>query len=60
MFETAKFVAKVFGYKIKVAHVDRKMSDMQLNRFGETVAVNRFCVARVFNKLDDAEKWILE
>jgi hypothetical protein len=58
IFEIAEFVTKTFRYNIKIAHVDRKMSDMQLNRFAETVAVNRCCKGRVFNKLDDAEKWI--
>ena len=42
----------------KVAHVDRQPLDMELNRFGGTVAVNRRLQIRAFSTLRDAEEWL--
>ena len=60
MFETGKFIAKIFGPKMKIAHVDKHLSDMELNKFAENVAVNRSLFGRVFNNRSDAEKWLKE
>jgi hypothetical protein len=51
-FITHKFVG------IKIAYVDRNLSDVELNKFGETDAINRGAFGRVFNNIIDAEKWL--
>jgi hypothetical protein len=57
MLQIGEFIAEKFmGFKI--AHVDRHLSDVELNKFGETVAVNRGAFGRVFNNIMDAEKWL--
>jgi hypothetical protein len=60
MFDVAEHVAKLFGGCVKIAHVDRHPSDLDLNKFGETVAVNRGLWARVFDNRADAEEWLKE
>lgn len=60
MFRLAEFLAELFKGDVKVAHVDRRLSDMDLNRFGETVAINRGLRARVFNNRQEAERWLEE
>lgn len=49
-----------FGIQdLQVAFVDKEISQLELNKFGETVAVNRGIHARVFKKESEAEKWLL-
>jgi len=59
-FDVAEYVAKLFGGCVKIAHFDRHPSDFDLNKFGETVAVNRGLWTRVFDNLADAEEWLKE
>lgn len=59
IFQVSELISELFGSTIKIAHVDRQLSDMDLNSFAETVVVNRGVHARVFNRLDEAEKWII-
>lgn len=58
MFELAQVATELFKGFGRVAHVDKQASDMDLNKFGETVGVNRGFNVRAFNKLQDAEKWL--
>ena len=44
---------------IKVAFVDKYLEQQELNLFGELTAVNRGINAKVFNDIDEAEKWLL-
>ena len=44
---------------IKVAFVDRYLDQQELNLFGELTAVNRGINAKVFNDIDEAERWLL-
>jgi hypothetical protein len=44
---------------LKIAFVDRKTDQNQLNRFGETVAVNRGVHGRLFTDVSEAEIWLL-
>ena len=60
MFQFGEFVKEAFGCRFKVAHVDRQLSDLDLNSFAETVAVNRGINVRIFSSFADAEKWIME
>jgi hypothetical protein len=47
-----------FG-NILVAFVDRQLEHQKINRFGELVACNRGLRVRVFDSVNDAEKWLL-
>lgn len=44
---------------LKIAFVDKELIQFNLNKFGETVAVNRGIYAKVFNEEKEAEKWLL-
>lgn len=44
---------------IKVAFVDKYIEQQDLNQFGELVAVNRGINGKIFNDVDEAEKWLL-
>ena len=44
---------------VRVAFYDRFAEHADLNQFGELVATNRGFLARVFNDLKEAEKWLL-
>jgi hypothetical protein len=58
ILEVAKAVAEMFQGKMRIAHVDKHMTDLELNKFGEVVASNRGLVVRVFNNLEKAKEWI--
>ena len=58
LFEIAKRTTEMFGYRFKIAHVDQNASDMELNRFAETVAANRGLHMRVFSTVGAAEEWL--
>lgn len=48
------------GYMgIKVAFVDKYIEQQDLNQFGELVAVNRGINGKIFNEVNEAEKWLL-
>jgi hypothetical protein len=44
---------------IKVAFIDRDVEQIDTDLFGETVAVNRGGMGRVFTNLSDAEAWLI-
>ena len=44
---------------IKVAFVDKYLEQQELNLFGELTAINRGINAKVFNDINEAEKWLL-
>lgn len=46
-------------YGVRIAFVDLRDEQNNLNQFGETVANNRGLHCRVFNNAEDAEKWLL-
>jgi hypothetical protein len=49
-----------FGFiGIRIAFVDRYIEQHDLNQFGELVANNRGLYAKVFNDVNEAEKWLL-
>ncbi len=54
-FELAVKGASLFLYKGKYAIVYRKE---EINRFAETVGVNRGLNARIFSEMDEAMKWL--
>lgn len=44
---------------IRVAFVDRYLSQQELNKFGELVATNRGFLGKIFNHVGEAEVWLL-
>ena len=58
MFQICEIMVRSFRRCTKVAHVDMSSSDLELNRFGETVAVNRGLRIRAFSRAGDAEAWL--
>lgn len=48
------------GYAgIKIAFVDKYVEQQDLNQFGELVAINRGINGKIFNDVDQAERWLL-
>jgi hypothetical protein len=59
MYQFCAEIPNLGFFGIRVAFVDRKQDQQQLNQFGETVATNRGLLSRVFNNFEDGEKWLL-
>ena len=57
MHDIGEFIAEKF-MGIKIAHVDRQISDIELNKFVENVAINRGAIGKIFNKIENAVKWL--
>jgi hypothetical protein len=45
---------------VRVAFVDRYLDHNEVNEFGELVALNRGIDGKLFNDIDEAEKWLLD
>jgi len=58
MYQAAEFIAKTFGSAVKIAHVDKQLSDEDLNKLAEDVVVIMGTNGRTFNRLEDAENWL--
>ena len=58
MFEVAEYIAELY-HNMKIAHVDKRLTDFDLNRFGETVSTNRGLQGKVFNQVAEAEQWLI-
>jgi len=59
MYQFCAEIPQLGFFGIRVAFVDRKQDQQQLNQFGETVATNRGLLSRVFNNFEAGEKWLL-
>jgi hypothetical protein len=59
VYQIAAELPKMGFYGIKVAFVDGHLDQLELNKFGEVVALNRGLYGKVFNNVPEAEKWIL-
>jgi hypothetical protein len=44
---------------VKIAFVDRHSEQMKSNQFGETAALNRGLIVKVFSNIKEAEAWLL-
>ena len=51
-------MAKTITFPLKIAFYDREAEHLDLNLFGETVAVNRGVDGHVFADLQQAEAWL--
>jgi hypothetical protein len=59
IFQLMDAILKMPISHLKVAFVDRDVEQIEMNIFGETVAVNRGGVGRVFTSLSEAEAWLI-
>jgi hypothetical protein len=57
-YRLASEILQLGFFGIRIAFVDRRNEQRQLNQFGETVASNRGLLVRVFNDGKDAENWL--
>jgi hypothetical protein len=55
-FFFGEFIARVFTYKVKLAVIGKKEL---INRFSETVAVNRGTQLFIFSEIPEALDWLL-
>ena len=58
IFNMIKALAEMITFPLKIAFYDREAEHLDLNLFGETVAVNRGVDGRVFPDLEDAVNWL--
>lgn len=58
VFEVASQLPQIVG-RLKVAFVDRNLEELEMNMFGETVAVNRGVYGRVFRDEEAAIRWLV-
>ncbi len=58
-FQHASEISSMGFAGIKVAFVDQHIEQRPLNEFGELVATNRGVYVKIFNSIEEAEKWLL-
>lgn len=58
-YQLASEIPQMGFQGVRVAFYDRFAEHQDLNEFGELVATNRGLLGRVFNNLEEAEKWLL-
>lgn len=58
IFLTMKEIAAMLPMGMRVAFVDRRSEQNDLNVFAETVAINRGAYGRVFESVESAEAWL--
>jgi hypothetical protein len=59
MYQLASEIPSLGFFGIRIAFVDRYIEQQELNQFGELVAVNRGLHGKIFNDVNEAEKWLL-
>ncbi len=60
--DTYQFASEIpnMGFSgIQIAFVDQHIEQLPLNEFGELVATNRGVYVKIFNSIEEAEKWLL-
>lgn len=60
MYQLATEIPQMGFFGVRVAFVDRYIEQQELNEFGEIVATNRGLRGKIFNSIEEAEKWLLE
>ena len=58
IFTLIEAISKMLIAPLKMAFIDRRTEQNELNMFGETVAVNRGVYGKVFSDIGEAEKWL--
>lgn len=59
MYQIASEIPQLGLNAIRIAFVDKFIEHQDLNEFGEIVATNRGIYGKIFNDVDQAEKWLL-
>ena len=59
MYQLGTDLAEMDFLGVRVAFYDRYAEQQDLNEFGELVAVNRGLYGKIFNNINEAEKWLL-
>lgn len=60
MYEIASEIPNMMGLLgVKIAFVDRYIGQRPVNEFGGLVATNRGTYAKLFDTVEEAEKWLL-
>ncbi len=59
MYQFTSEISNIGFSGIRVAFVDRRLNQQELNKFGELVATNRGVNGKVFNSSEEAEGWLL-
>ncbi len=58
-FQHASEIPSMGFSGIQIAFVEQYIEQRDLNEFGEIVATNRGVYGKVFNTIEEAEKWLL-
>ena len=59
MYQLATELPQMGFLGVRVAFYDRYAEQQDLNEFGELVAVNRGVYGKIFNDINEAERWLL-
>jgi hypothetical protein len=59
MYMLIEEIQKLGLTDLQIAFVDKELSQYDLNKFAETVAVNRGIYGKIFNSEREAERWLL-
>jgi hypothetical protein len=59
MYKIASEIPQMGFFGIRIAFVDRRIEHQDLNQFGELVATNRGIYGKIFNDVEESEKWLL-
>jgi hypothetical protein len=59
MYMLIEEIQKLGLTDLQIAFVDKELSQFELNKFAETVAVNRGIYGKIFNSEAEAERWLL-
>ena len=58
MYNVINTIPKLFPKNIRIAHVDRRHSDMDLNFFGEDIAIQLGIDGQAFHSVKEAKEWL--
>jgi hypothetical protein len=58
-YQIASEISSMGFAGIKIAFIDQHIEQQELNEFGELVSTNRGLNVKLFNKVEEAEKWLL-
>ncbi len=58
-YQLASEIPNMGFFGIQIAFVDQHIEQRPLNEFGELVATNRGIYVKIFNSIEEAEKWLL-
>ncbi len=59
IYEIGSAIAELFPYGL-IAFYDHRIDQYSVNKFGETLVMNRGVIGKVFLDLEEARNWLLE